>query len=85
MGKRALFWVPEDPDVPAEGWDPMLGRGPVAVECPSCGTHTRVGLLDLVMFAMPLPVWLPGRRFSTRMSCPACRKTVWASVSMRSG
>ena len=92
LGKRALFWL----SGPAPGPDrlppgkealystaPAPGSGPVVVECSSCRAVTRVGPLDLLVLQLPFGYWLPRGRFDRRMTCPACRKRVWASVSFR--
>jgi hypothetical protein len=83
LGKRALFWVPEPGGAEAAAWDPLLDEGPVRVKCPSCRAASRIGYLDLVVYQLPGPVWWPLRRYGHRMRCPACRRRVWASVSLR--
>jgi hypothetical protein len=83
LGKQALFWRPASPEDAAPDEAALLERGPVKVECPSCRAVSRIGLLDLTMFSMPAPVWVPKGRFSHWMTCPACRRRVWASVSLR--
>jgi hypothetical protein len=109
LGKRALFWVPAQPEpgsskrIPlgkealysdASGEvhgdlesleNPLTQQGRLVIECSRCGAVSRVGLLDFVIFSLPLGVWLPRGRFDRRLSCPSCHKRVWASVSLRTG
>jgi len=98
LGKRALFWRPAG-DVPAgtplgrrafysdakgEVEDPSpLRRGPILVTCSACGTASRVGLVDFVLYQLPFALYWPRRRFDHLMTCPACRRRVWASVTLR--
>jgi hypothetical protein len=88
LGKRALFSdagtpVTADGAVPAE--NPVGRRGAVTVVCGSCNAVSRIGLLDLLIFQFPIGVWVPGRRFDHRMTCPSCRRRVWASVTLNRG
>lgn len=86
LGKRALFWWPGPPIGPGQtdiDGDPLLAKGPVTVECPSCRVTSRIGIVDFLIFQLPFGVWLPWGRFSHRMTCPACRRRVWASVTVR--
>ncbi len=88
VGKRALFSnAPALPGVddwpPAE--NPIADRGPFVVECSSCAAVTRVGVVDFLFFQFPVGFWLPRGRFDRRMTCPACRRRVWASVTLRRG
>lgn len=131
LGKRALFWLPVDPeaegdallDAPgvvavdaepdlsgppharpsgrhalfsdampatepernreaAKTADPVHGRGAVTVACSRCGAVTRVGVLEFLTLHFPVPVWLPGRTFDRRITCPACRHRAWTSVTL---
>ncbi len=92
-GRRALFSPapsaetldPSPPrDAPAgPAGTPLASRGPIVVECSACRVVTRVGLLDFLIFQLPIGVWLPRGRFDRRMTCPACRRRVWASVTLR--
>jgi len=63
--------------------NPLAERGSFVVECGSCRAVSRVGLLDLLIFQLPFGAWLPRGRFDRRMTCPACRHRVWASVTVR--
>jgi len=84
-GKRALFSSPGQMQGPEDGVpvNPLANRGPIVVECSSCREVTRVGLLDFLLFQLPFGAWVPRGRFDRRMTCPACRCRVWASVTLR--
>lgn len=85
LGKRALYSAARS--VPGEAGghagDPVIGRGPVAVCCSSCGVTSRIGLLDFALFQLPLGFWLPRGRYGHRMTCPACRRRAWVGVTLR--
>lgn len=83
LGKRALFWWPEQPEARDQrdvDEDVLLGRGRVAVDCSSCGVRSRIGVLDLAAFKLPWCLWLPRGRYSHRMTCPACRRRTWVAI-----
>ena len=87
LGKRALFSAPSPVDVGSTGTgggtvDPVTSRGPIAVSCSSCGVTSRVGLLDFVLYQLPVGYWLPRGRFGHRMRCPSCRRRTWAGVTL---
>jgi hypothetical protein len=63
--------------------NPLADRGPLVVECSSCCAISRIGVLDFLLFQFPLGFWFPRGRFDRRMTCPSCRKRVWASVTVR--
>jgi hypothetical protein len=87
-GKHALFSVATPAGEAStsasapETSDPMPDRGVFTVECSSCGSVTRVGLLDLALLQFPFGVWIPGRTFDHRMRCPACRRRAWTGVTI---
>lgn len=86
LGKRVLFSgaAPSPADVEAGLSDnPLASRGPIVVECASCGETTRIGVLDYVIFQLPIGWWFPRGRFDRRMTCPACRRRAWVSVALR--
>ena len=87
-GKRALFSQirsPEQPGEapsPAEGSGPSRSRGIFAVSCSSCGSMSRVGLVEFMLLHFPLGVWLPLRTYDRWMTCPACLRRTWISVTL---
>ncbi len=85
LGKRALFSGarPEPDSLALTSGNPLDERGSFTVECARCRQTSRVGVLDMLIFQFPLGVWLPRRRFDHRMTCPACRKRAWCSVTLR--
>jgi len=62
---------------------PVEDRGRFIVSCSACGCEARIGLLDLLIFQFPLGVWLPRGRYDHRMTCPVCRRRVWAGITVR--
>ena len=85
VGKRALYSGarPEPDSVAATSGNPLDVRGAVTVECARCRQTSRIGVLDLLIFQFPLGFWMPRRRFDHRMTCPACRRRAWCSVTLR--
>jgi hypothetical protein len=86
LGKHALYSAAGHEPGPAGGDPsarPLDDRGPVSVECSRCGVATRIGFLDLLIYQFPIGYWLPRRKFDHRMTCPACRRRTWASVTLR--
>ena len=85
LGKHALFSDARANVEDVEGvlTNPIARRGPLVVTCSSCRAVSRIGLLDLIIFQFPIGFWLPRGRFDRRMTCPACRRRVWASVTLR--
>jgi|SRR5271157_2757932 len=86
LGKRALYSEARPTpgvDDAAAPENPLADTGPISVECSSCAAVTRVGLIDFLLFQLPVGIWLPRGRFDRRMTCPACRHRVWASVTLR--
>ncbi|HMD46099.1 MAG TPA: hypothetical protein VKG43_08065 [Acidimicrobiales bacterium] len=99
FGRRALWWLPPTgaPDADAPGpaagrralfsgpvvGDEAAGHGCVVVGCERCGVTSRIGLVDLLRYQLPVGWWLPRGRFDHKMTCPACRRHVWASVTLR--
>lgn len=84
-GKRALYSgaplsTDSGHDVPETSWE---GSGPFTVRCQRCDHVSHVGLLNLLIFQLPLGIWLPRGRFDRRMTCPSCRKRSWCSVTLR--
>ena len=85
LGKRALYSgaQPEANSRATTSGNPLDTRGSFTVECARCRQTSRVGVLDLLIFQFPLGVWLPRGRFDHRMTCPACRRRAWCSVTLR--
>jgi hypothetical protein len=61
------------------------GSGSFTVRCQRCRQVSHVGLLNLLIFQLPIGVWLPRGQFDRRMTCPSCRKRSWCSVTLRRG
>ena len=85
VGKRALYsGAPPEPDSGiATSDNPLAEHGIFTVECQRCRQTSHVGVLDLLIFQIPLGVWLPRRKFDHRMTCPSCRRRAWCSVTLR--
>ena len=85
VGKRALYSGarPDGDNVIASSGNPLATQGAFVVECERCGQRSYVSALDLLVFQLPLGYWLPRGRFDRKMTCPACRKRTWCSVSLR--
>jgi hypothetical protein len=87
-GKRALFsdtapaYEPERDRSTATGDDPVPPLGILTVACSRCGSVTRVGLVEFLVLQLPVGVWLPMRTFDRWMTCPACRRRTWTSVTL---
>jgi hypothetical protein len=85
MGKRALYSgaQPESDSLATTSDNPLASRGAFRVECERCRQTSYAGALDLLIFQLPIGVWLPRGRFDHRMTCPTCRRRSWCSVSLR--
>jgi hypothetical protein len=85
VGKRALFSGarPERDSGAATSRNPLAERGTFTVQCERCRQTSHVGVLDLLIFQLPIGVWLPRGRFDHRMTCPSCRARTWCSVTLR--
>ena len=64
-----------------------LGRFLPAIEvsCSSCGTASRVELMEFLVLHLPVWLWRPGRGYTRFMTCPACRRRAWVSASLAPG
>jgi hypothetical protein len=82
LGKEALYSDAPPNREAVESDNPIAERGFLEVECSTCRTMSRIGLLDLVIYQFPVGIWLPWRKFSRYMTCPACRRRAWTSVSL---
>jgi hypothetical protein len=87
LGKRALYSgaSPEPDGLAMTSDNPLDERGNFTVECARCRQVSHIGVLDLLIFQLPLGVWRPFRRFDHRMTCPSCRKRTWCSVTLSRG
>ena len=85
VGKQALYSgaLPEPDSLATTSDNPLDERGNFTVECARCRQVSHIGVLDLLIFQLPLGVWRPLRRFDHRMTCPSCRKRTWCSVTLR--
>ena len=80
----ALFGaLPEADSLVMTSGNPLDERGNFTVECARCRQISHIGVLDLLIYQLPLGVWRPLRRFDHRMTCPSCRKRAWCSVTLR--
>jgi hypothetical protein len=88
VGKHALFSAAtpasehEAATSTADTIDPLPPRGAFSVACSSCGSVSRVGVLDFLLLQIPFAFWLPRGTFDRWMTCPACRRRAWISVSL---
>lgn len=84
-GERDVFAPTESP-APAEGvralYSPGTGRrlGTVRIECSECLVHSRRSVIDLGIRLLKFSVWIPGRKYSRWLVCPACDRRTWARV-----
>jgi hypothetical protein len=93
MGRRALFGPPPiegEAHLPGshdEGREAYFSSGPhetgtVVVDCSRCSARTRISLIDAGIRIAAFSVWIPGRRHSRFIVCPACRRRAWCRVSL---
>jgi hypothetical protein len=87
-GKHALYSqaTPAGEPVAAKSMataaDPLPARGLFAVTCSSCGSLSRVGLVEFLLLQFPFGAWLPRRTYDRWMTCPACLRRTWTSVTL---
>jgi hypothetical protein len=67
-GKRALFSTS------------VRQPGTLVLECSGCRGRTRVGYPEFVRRQLPVTLWMPWRRHSRWMSCPACGERTWVAA-----
>jgi len=91
-GKHALFSSPVKaapdqigPGNQKEGKHALYSTGPrqtgtVIVDCRACGVRTRSTLLDLGVRMASISLWIPGRKHSHWMRCPACHNHTWCRI-----
>ncbi|HTT87575.1 MAG TPA: hypothetical protein VMF60_09425 [Acidimicrobiales bacterium] len=58
--------------------------GSLTLQCSSCRVRSQVDLIDYVVLHLPLWFWRPGRGYTRFMTCPACRRRTWVSVTWTS-
>jgi hypothetical protein len=98
LGKRALFWAPaerRDPDPLApranepgrralfSAPEPEPAVGDVLLDCSACHSRSRVSYVELARLHLPFWLWIPGRRYSRLLHCPACDRRTWVRVTFR--
>jgi hypothetical protein len=96
LGKRALFWAPGervdpaplDPRAPIPGRRSLFSTaaplsGPITLDCSACHARSPVSYLEFARLHFPIWLWIPGRRYSRLLTCPACERRTWAHVTWR--
>jgi hypothetical protein len=87
-GKHALYSEATPAGEPvaaiatATASQPVPPRGLLSVSCSSCGSMSQVGLVEFLLLQFPFGAWLPRRRYDRWMTCPACRRRTWTSVTL---
>ena len=96
QGKRALFEAPVGAardtirsGHPREGKAALYSTGPrqpgtVVIGCSTCHARSRINLTDLGMRMLTVSAWIPGRRHSHWLRCPACEHRTWCHVGWNS-
>jgi len=77
LGKRALFSVATE-EVPRERTSGPLD---VTVRCSSCDAVRATTLPDLLIHALPLWFWVPGRKPGHLLRCASCGQIAWQDIS----
>ena len=87
-GKHALFsdatpaGEPERARSSVTADDPLPPSGVLTVVCSTCGSVSRVGVIEFLLLQLPFGAWLPRRTFDRWMTCPSCRRRTWTSVTL---
>ena len=83
LGKRALFSGGAADGVRAEPATEQRTAGPfdVTVHCLSCNESTTLSTPQFLVQHFPVFAWLPVRKHSRLMRCPACNRVSWLAVS----
>ena len=68
-GVKSLYSVDTEPRM-----------GTVVVECSDCRAHTRISVFDAGARIASFSLWIPGKRFSRYLSCPACGRRTWSRI-----
>jgi hypothetical protein len=69
-GRRAVFSAP-----PRQ-------RGSVIIECEACEACTPVPFVEVPLMLVP-SLWIPMRKYSRLMRCPACHEASWCRIHWR--
>jgi hypothetical protein len=79
LGKRALF-----SDGPVERATEQRKPAPfdVTVHCSSCDARTTLSAPAFLLQHFPVWAWIPWRKHSRLMRCPACSRLSWVAVSL---
>lgn len=80
LGKRALFSGAQSADEAPKAH--KRGALDVTVICSSCEERTILSAPDFVRHHLPFGAWLPWRKHSHLMKCPACGKVTWHAGSL---
>ena len=95
LGRRALFWAPgmrsderehEAPETSGRRAlfsPPAPSRGTLVLGCSSCGVRTRVTYAEFARRHLPFWLWIPGRKYSRLLACPACGRRTWLEADFR--
>ncbi len=67
-GKRALFSTA------------VRRPGTLVVDCGSCHGRSRLSYVELVKRSVPITAWLPWRKHSRLVRCPACEHRTWVAA-----
>jgi uncharacterized protein with PIN domain len=62
---------------------PTPARGTLVLGCSSCQARTRVTYAEFLRRHLPFWLWLPGRKFSRLLACPACGRRTWMEAEFR--
>ncbi len=88
LGKRALFSNggagSAQPQESPPARPPVKRRsGPldVTVTCSACNVASTLSVPEIALRHLPVVAWLPWRKQSLFMRCPACAKLAWHAVS----
>ncbi len=67
--KHALYSADTDPE-----------QGTIVIRCSSCLESTRVTWGNAALRTLWFTLWVPGKRFSRYMICPACHRRAWCKI-----
>ena len=86
-GKRALFSGRPGEDLAGDGKEALFSErdrppGRVAIECGKCGATTHTSHADAARRVLAVSLWIPGKSFSRRLTCPACHRRAWVRLRL---